>query len=198
MHGANEILARHERQPLKDIQVNSFWHPYPSFLQWYVEGARQFFKAVAEDLQGKPPRFGRSRPLVALPLIGTGKGGAKVSTGGMVVALFSVLDQAATEFGFDVALVTIKSDLFAAIQVERKRYAEKFGTWDKVLSNELKVEAQRLSVPLTVPPLSDLLQRDPCPPRSSRPLPWLRGERQCRSSYLGRPAYGPGCHGPAQ
>ena len=64
----------------------------------------------------------------------------------MVVALLSELYHATKQYGFDIALVTIKSDIFAAIQVQRKRFAARHNIWDQFLSQHLKDEAERLSV----------------------------------------------------
>ena len=38
---------------------------------WYLEGAKQFFRFVAEQHQAGGPVTGRPKPLVQLPLIGT-------------------------------------------------------------------------------------------------------------------------------
>lgn len=75
----NAIAKKHRKRDCKDIQ-------------WYIEGtislgslislnkltlgARLFFESVWEHLRYVGPRFGRFKHLVALPLVGTGKGGA--------------------------------------------------------------------------------------------------------------------------
>src|SRR6185312_2642106 len=43
---------------------------------WYLEGARQFFRVVAKHAACGSTLSGRSKPLVGLPLIGVGHGGA--------------------------------------------------------------------------------------------------------------------------
>jgi len=131
VHSANKIAQRHKREATKDIE-------------WYIEGARLFFETVHADFQHKSPVNGRERPLVALPLIGTGKGGAEKSAGGMVVALLKELHLATQKYCFDVALVTIKKSMFAAIQVQRSRVAEDQNLWH-VLPERLKLEAERLA-----------------------------------------------------
>lgn len=122
-----------------------------------MEGARLFFDTVYKDLEHTPPRYGRERHLIALPLIGTGKGGAQVyacptivmlilsSAGGMVVALLRELFKITERIPCDIALVTIKKSMFAAIQVQRSRIALEHDLWSE-LSHRLKIEAERLYV----------------------------------------------------
>lgn len=94
-----------------------------------------------QHLRYLAPRFGRFKHLVALPLVGTGKGGASEyemvlfliiscidnisffffrSIGGIVVELLPELYRAASKYGFDIALVTIKRPTFAAIELTRR------------------------------------------------------------------------------
>jgi hypothetical protein len=42
-----------------------------------MEGAREFFEAVAHDFQqtNAVPKYDRDRPLIAVPILGTGGGG---------------------------------------------------------------------------------------------------------------------------
>lgn len=65
------------------------------------------------------------------------------SAGGMVVALLRELFQVTQRFPCDIALVTIKKSMFAAIQVQRSRIALEHDLWSE-LSPRLKVEAERL------------------------------------------------------
>lgn len=71
-------------------------------ISWYVRGALMFLEAVAQDItaHGTPPKNGRAKHLVALPLVGTGKGGAFHSAGGVVVALIPELYNAANHLEY--------------------------------------------------------------------------------------------------
>eukprot|EP01122_Echinamoeba_exundans_P002064 TRINITY_DN1202_c0_g1_i21.p1 TRINITY_DN1202_c0_g1~~TRINITY_DN1202_c0_g1_i21.p1 ORF type:complete len:610 (-),score=26.85 TRINITY_DN1202_c0_g1_i21:942-2711(-) len=132
VHSANKIAQRHQRRGVDD-------------LQWYVEGALLFLEAVAADVKGTTPKNGRAKHLVALPLVGTGKGGAFHSAGGIVVALIPELYAAANRLEFDIALVTIRRSTFAAIQLERNRFAQEQRIWEEALGESLRSEAHRLA-----------------------------------------------------
>jgi hypothetical protein len=104
VHNANKIAQQHERKGADD-------------LQWYVQGAMLFLEAVAADVKGTAPKNGRAKHLVALPLVGTGKGGAFHSAGGIVVALIPELYAAANrlEFGAQTFSWTLRIPLFSHI-----------------------------------------------------------------------------------
>lgn len=109
---------------------------------WFVDGARQFLEEVGREHQGKRGRHGRARPLVALPIVGTGGGGGFDEAGDIVCHLLPELYTAARRFGVDVALVTNEAPAFAAAQAQRFR-AEP-DPWPQ-LSASLKAEAARLA-----------------------------------------------------
>src|SRR3954453_3564490 len=62
---------------------------------WYAEGVRQFLEATARELAGKASSVGRAKPLVALPLVGTGLGGASEIKGDVIRAVVAALYTAA-------------------------------------------------------------------------------------------------------
>jgi len=132
VHSVNDIASNHKRTTVEDIK-------------WYIKGAEEWLRQVFEDLKDKLPRNGRGKHLVALPLIGTGKGGASYSSGGMVLALLPALYKAANEYNYDIAIVSIKRSAFAAIQLERKRFCKKHNLWDGLLEESLRIEAGRLA-----------------------------------------------------
>lgn len=112
---------------------------------WYVDGVREFMERVSQDAELERPRHGRARPLVALPLVGTGFGGARARAGQMVQALLPCLYESARTFGFDVALVARDLADYAAAQRERRRWHQE-GThrWPE-LGPGLRRQAQRLA-----------------------------------------------------
>src|SRR5438067_671910 len=90
----------------------------------------------------QPPLFGRARPLLALPVVGTGRGGAAERAGEVVQELLPRLrDFAARTYPggreFDVALVCLDAATHAAAQAERVRRAD----WPTDLTDAHKAEA---------------------------------------------------------
>lgn len=95
-------------------------------LPWLLDGAREALAAVARR-EVAEPAHGRARRLVGLPALGTGWGGAAGRRGALLQQLLPVLREAASEHGFDVALVLKRpSDLAAAQRVRRGED----GGWD--------------------------------------------------------------------
>jgi len=112
-------------------------------MEWFVEGARQFLEAVGPAL--KPPctpRNGRVKPLVALPVVGTGGGGGHKDAGQIVCHLLQALYAAAAQHDIDVALVTNEASAFAAAQAQRPRTVD--DPWP-LLGWSLREEARRLA-----------------------------------------------------
>src|SRR5207248_1752545 len=58
-------------------------------VSWYADGAAEFLDAAAGAIAatGEPPLFGRARSLLALPVVGTGRGGAAEMAGEVVQEL---------------------------------------------------------------------------------------------------------------
>jgi hypothetical protein len=117
-------------------------------VSWYADGAAEFLDAAANDIvnSGDPPLFGRARSLLALPIVGTGKGGAAARAGEVVQELLPRLrDFAARTYPggreFDVALVCFDAASHAAAQAERVRQVD----WPTDLTGALKAEAERLA-----------------------------------------------------
>lgn len=78
---------------------------------------RHFVDAVIAE--GKPPRNGRERLLLALPVISTGKGGGAKVKGEVIAALVRSLLQMARDYEVDLALVTHTAAALAAAQKAR-------------------------------------------------------------------------------
>src|SRR5687768_6793506 len=77
-------------------------------IDWYLEAAREFFDRVARDFAEREPRYGRERPLIALPLVGTGQGGKRRQAGAVARELLPVLYECAEKTELDIALVMIE------------------------------------------------------------------------------------------
>jgi hypothetical protein len=111
-------------------------------IPWYVEGAAEFLERAGSRLGGRRGRSSRVRPLLALPVVGTGRGGARHAAGEVVRELLPALDRASTAHGIDVALVAREEAAFAAAQAERRRAAA-LDPWGE-LDDGLRAEADRL------------------------------------------------------
>lgn len=93
-------------------------------LDWYLDGVRHFIAAALADLTGptaRPFLPRRARRLLAVPLVGTGHGGARRSAGAMAEALVALLDEEAARHRVDLVLVTHARADFAAAQAARRR-----------------------------------------------------------------------------
>lgn len=118
----------------RHIDAEGVWRPTPWLVNvgggssvgvgWYLEGVREFFTRVAADPDLDDPLNGRARPLVALPIVGTGYGGMRHRAGEVVGALLPCLYEAAAEFGFDIALVVKDGADYAAAQRARLSFHE--------------------------------------------------------------------------
>ncbi|MBI1735335.1 MAG: SIR2 family protein [Candidatus Rokubacteria bacterium] len=110
---------------------------------WFIAGASEFLDRVADRLRERTPRHGRAKPLVALPILGTGGGGAKRSAGDVVRELLPALRERARRHSVDVALVARAEAAFAAAQAERSR-TEGADPWAE-LPRPLREEVERIA-----------------------------------------------------
>lgn len=84
---------------------------------WYLEAVDQFVRqAAAAGVRTS----GRAKPLLAMPLVGTGAGGQFFQKAQMTRALLPELYRLAAELDVDIALVTYDDEAFAAAQAERR------------------------------------------------------------------------------
>jgi hypothetical protein len=88
--------------------------------EWYVEGAVQFVREATAALRGTQPRAGRSKTLLAVPLVGTRLGGAFHWKGGVASSLVPALQRQVVELDVDVVLVLDDAEKFAACQQIRR------------------------------------------------------------------------------
>lgn len=111
---------------------------------WYCSGVRAFLDTAAESVH--KPRHGRERPLLALPVIGTGEGGARDRRGEMTAAILQELLEWTGSNEADVVLVTHTERAHAAAQSVRRGFAREHGDralWN--LDSGLVSESMRLA-----------------------------------------------------
>ncbi|MGQ7297897.1 SIR2 family protein [Quadrisphaera sp. KR29] len=103
------------------VDVGSFLPEHDT--AWLVDGVRQVLEAMAEEGLRPARRDGgvlRSRPLLAIPLVGIGRGGFTEQRGEVVLALLRTARQVARARGVDVAVVTNDPAVYAAMQHVRR------------------------------------------------------------------------------
>jgi hypothetical protein len=84
---------------------------------WYVDGVREALRRTQDS--GCRPAARRGRPLVGLPLVGTGLGGGAGSRGDLIPPLLELLAEHVAAVDVDVALVTFDRSDYAAVQAAR-------------------------------------------------------------------------------
>ena len=112
---------------------------------WYVEGVRQFFDKAIPAVKSQGKRFieDRSKPLLALPLVGTGHGGGIKRAGEILSCLLPELYRAADEV--DVALVLNNTQAYTAAVAERKKHDFMNVAWPAALSKKWRKKAKYLA-----------------------------------------------------
>ena len=86
-------------------------------VEWYIEGVRLFLERVSKDLGDSAcngrrysPANGRSKPLVLVPVVGTGDGGGKDRTGHVIKQLLLELWSCSKRLQLDIGVVTRQPD----------------------------------------------------------------------------------------
>lgn len=110
-------------------------------LEWFIQGAVQFVEKASEVVRQGARRGTRARPLLAVPVVGTGHGGAGGVAGDVVRLLIPALQEAAVRHQVDVALVAYDESTFAAAQAHRRAAAD---AWPE-LPLPLRRRADRLA-----------------------------------------------------
>lgn len=108
---------------------------------WFIEGAEEFVRRADKDLSRAGSK--RTKRLIALPVIGTGRGGAKQITGEVLSPLISQLDELACNLDLDIALVVKEERMFSAVQAARKRFLG--GAHPRTFNPELEESASALA-----------------------------------------------------
>ncbi len=85
-------------------------------VEWYVEGVRE---ALGRAGGSHCHSSARRRPLVAMPLVGTGLGGWAGRRGDLIPPLLDLLGEVVRDREVDVALVTYDRSDYAAVQAAR-------------------------------------------------------------------------------
>jgi hypothetical protein len=94
-------------------------------VDWFVQAAYQFLVQATADFTAREghPVGGRIKPLFALPVIGSGNGGARTASGKVIARLLLLLEQFVLEYDVDVVLVVKSARMFSAAQAHRRHTA---------------------------------------------------------------------------
>jgi hypothetical protein len=127
------------------VLTNVGGHPGTD-VAWFMEGVRQFAESALDRLVHTPPLHGRARHLLAVPLVGTGGGGAAAIKGAVVRTLLATLHAVAVDRDVDVVLVTLRDGpaMTAAQSARRQLIDEGLDLWPG-LPLDLAREAERLA-----------------------------------------------------
>ena len=98
---------------------------------------RNWVKAVVELFHelGKPPKCGRVKPLLAMPLIGTGGGGGAMLTGLIANMIVELIPKLCEEFAVDILLCVSKESEYKLVQERRQK---KEGAWGRLTASNKK------------------------------------------------------------
>lgn len=110
---------------------------------WFIAGVIEWLETCTQDLDGHRVTQ-RAKPLLALPLVGTGLGGAAARSGDVVRALLPILYESAERFDVDIALVTFGSPALAAALDTRRKLSDA-RAWPTALTDSLRASARGLA-----------------------------------------------------
>lgn len=111
--------------------------------EWYAEAIVTFIRGAAADgarLSARP--LGDERPLLGVPIVGTGAGGMRDRKGEVVKAVVKAIVDVLAEVEADVVFVLNSRATYAAVQQARARYADR--DWAGLDPTD-KAEASRLA-----------------------------------------------------
>ncbi len=111
--------------------------------EWFVEGVREWLDSSIEYIRANRVAE-RTKPLIAIPLVGTGYGGASNRAGQVVRVLLPVLYELTERHDVDIALITHDGPAYAAALAERARVSAQ-RAWPVELGAERRQEAERLA-----------------------------------------------------
>lgn len=108
---------------------------------WLAESVRQFLHQASEA----SACLQRDKPLLALPVVGTGYGGKRLFAGDVLNTVLPTIQRFVAERDVDVALVTWTAEDFAAAQAARRQLMDAPTPWDTELGSALQERAQHLA-----------------------------------------------------
>ncbi len=108
---------------------------------WFADAIHAAARLLTDS--SEHPLHGRERPLVALPMLGTGGGGAGQRRAGVMQALLGTAEAVADDIEVDFVLVVRDAQSYSAAQ--RIRSERTPAPWDRHLDNDMIADAERLA-----------------------------------------------------
>ncbi|MDP2439606.1 MAG: SIR2 family protein [archaeon] len=97
-------------------------------IQWFVEGVVTFLAHALQDLSKHAIPFNRSRPLICVPFVGAGFGGAADRVGELINALFDAAEIVIRNANCDIGFITNQHIHYAAAQSVRQKRQSSFAS----------------------------------------------------------------------
>lgn len=115
-------------------------------LEWVHRALALFLDAAKTFCSARAPLYRRGKPLIALPLLGSGGAGARGASGQLIREMLPVLYGWVNANNMDVALCSVEKTQWAVMQLERRRFDQETSGWVWCsLPPNLKEEAERLA-----------------------------------------------------
>lgn len=111
-------------------------------ITWYLDGITAFVDAFFAQ-RARYLSY-RVRPLLSIPLVGTGKGGASNKVAVMVVKILSHCQKLVEHSDVDIAISLVDPIHYSIVQMERRKLDASLGVWSK-LSASQKDDAQQIA-----------------------------------------------------
>ena len=111
-------------------------------IDWYIDSVNQFLNAFCS--QKNYFMINREKPLVALPLVGIGKGGAADKIAELIKNLLVFCHQQAQARHIDIVLTVIDPFHYTVCQMERKKLNETTDFWPELNPTQLEA-GQRIA-----------------------------------------------------
>lgn len=115
-------------------------------LEWLLRALSLFLEHAKNYCTGRKPRAGRAKPLIALPLLGSGAAGGRSASGQLIREMLPILYGFSAANNIDIALCTVERTQWAVMQLERARFDKQTQGWVwSSLPVNLRQEAARLA-----------------------------------------------------
>jgi hypothetical protein len=103
-------------------------------IDWYSNSVTQF---VEEYLKTSKRYLSfRVRPLLAIPLVGTGSGGAVDRVASIIKAILICTQGLVIKYDVDIVITTLNSFHYGVCQMERKRLDKEFNYWPELTGDQ--------------------------------------------------------------